>query len=103
MVLNLLPIPAGKPRTLIFFETLLKIVDIKHRYTRPYRPQTNGKIERFWKILNNECIRLQTQSQTEQEFIAELNGYMYLYNYHRRHSAFCALFDLNLEVSNTIR
>ncbi len=21
---------------------------ITHRYTRPYRPQTNGKIERFW-------------------------------------------------------
>lgn len=70
-----------------FFETMLKIVDIKHRYTRPYRPQTNGKIERFWKILNNECIRLQTRSQTEQEFIAELNGYMYRYNYQRRHSA----------------
>ena len=66
---------------------MLKIVDIKHRYTRPYRPQTNGKIERFWKILNNECIRWQTKSQTEKEFIAELNGYMYRYNYQRRHSA----------------
>lgn len=70
-----------------FFETMLKIVDIRHRYTKPYRPQTNGKIERFWKILNNECIRLQTKSQTEKEFIAELNGYMYRYNYQRRHSA----------------
>lgn len=52
-----------KAKDLHFFETMLKIVDIKHRYTRPYRPQTNGKIERFWKILNNKCIRLQTKSQ----------------------------------------
>ena len=76
-----------KAKDLHFFETMLKIFDIYHRYTRPYRPQTNGKIERFWKILNNECIRLQTKSQTEQEFIAELNGYMYRYNYQRRHYA----------------
>jgi len=70
-----------------FFETMLKIIDVSHRYTKPYRPQTNGKIERFWRILYDECIRLQTQSQTEEEFIAELNGYMYRYNYQRRHSA----------------
>jgi len=76
-----------KAKNLHFFETMLKIVDIKHCYTRPYRPQTNGKIERFWRILYDECIRLQTKSQTEKEFIAELNGFMYRYNYQRRHSA----------------
>jgi transposase InsO family protein len=69
------------------FETMLKIIDVKHRYTRPYRPQTNGKIERFWRTLNDECIRLQTRSQNENELIAELNGFMYRYNYQRRHSA----------------
>jgi len=61
-----------KAKNLHFFETMLKIVDIKHCYTRPYRPQTNGKIERFWRILYDECIRLQTKSQTEKEFIAVL-------------------------------
>jgi len=76
-----------KAKNTHFFETMLKIIDVKHRYTRPYRPQTNGKIERFWKTLNEECIRLQTRSQNENEFIAELNGYMYRYNYQRRHSA----------------
>jgi len=77
-----------KAKDFHFFETMLKIVDIKHCYTRPYRPQTNGKIERFWRILYDECIRLQTKSQTEKEFIAELNGFMYrCYNYQRRHSA----------------
>lgn len=68
-----------------FFETMLKIFDIKHRYTQPYRPQANGKIERFWKILYNECIKLQTISLSKEDFIAELNGFMYRYNYLRRH------------------
>jgi transposase InsO family protein len=76
-----------KAKDFHFFETMLKIIDIKHCYTRPYRPQTNGKIERFWRMLYDECIRLQTKSQTEEEFIAELNGFMYRYNYQRRHSA----------------
>jgi len=70
-----------------FFATMLSIFNIKHKYTRPYRPQTNGKIERFWKTLNLECIRLQKRTQTKEELIAELNGFMYRYNYERRHSS----------------
>ncbi len=70
-----------------FFETMLRIFDVKHSYTRPYRPQTNGKIERFWKILNNECILCQRSTLTVDELTAELNGYMYRYNYQRRHGA----------------
>ena len=34
------------------FERMLVELDIKHRYTRPYCPQTNGKIERFWRTMN---------------------------------------------------
>src|SRR3569623_1286258 len=29
------------------FEAMLIELGIKHRYTRPYRPQTNGKVQRF--------------------------------------------------------
>lgn len=68
-----------------FFETMLKIFDVKHCYIRPYRPQTNGKIERFWKILYNECILCQRTTLTKNELIAELDGFMYRYNYQRRH------------------
>ena len=74
-----------KAKQIHFFETMLKIFGIRHSYTQPYRPQTNGKIERFWKILNQECLRLQTRNQTKEEFVAELSGFMYRYNYQRRH------------------
>lgn len=69
-----------------FFETMLKIFDIRHVYIRPYHPQTNGKIERFWRILYDECVGLQSMALNEQDFLAELNGFMYRYNYQRRHS-----------------
>ena len=70
-----------------FFETTLKMFNIRHIYTKPYRPQTNGKIERFWRILNDECILCQHKTLTKDELQAELDGFMYRYNYQRRHSA----------------
>jgi transposase InsO family protein len=70
-----------------FFETTLKMFNIKHIYTKPYRPQTNGKIERFWRILNDECILCQNKTLTKDELQAELDGFMFRYNYQRRHSA----------------
>ena len=38
---------AGHP-----MERMLRELGIKHCYTRPYRPQTNGKVERFWRSTN---------------------------------------------------
>lgn len=74
-------------RHIHFFETMLKIIGIKHRYTRPYRPQTNGKIERFWRILDEECVRLLDRAVDAKELQAEIDGYLDRYNYRRRHSA----------------
>ena len=59
--------------------------DVKHSYTKPYRPQTNGKIERFWKTLYNECILCQRTTLTKEQLQAELDGFMYRYNYQRQH------------------
>lgn len=68
-----------------FFETMISMFNVSHKYTRPYRPQTNGKIERFWKLLKQECIRLISKTISKKEFIEELTGFMYRYNYLRRH------------------
>ncbi|MGB3325922.1 MAG: IS481 family transposase [Mycolicibacterium fortuitum] len=60
--------------------------DIKHRRTRPYRPQTNGKVERFHRTLADEWAyaRLYT-SDTER--CAEFPTWLHYYNHHRGHTA----------------
>ena len=49
------------------FERMLEEIGVKHRYTRPYRPQTNGKVERFWRTLNDDLIE-GTTFESEEEF-----------------------------------
>jgi len=47
----------------------------------------NGKIERFWRTLYEECILCQDKTLTKEELLDELDGFMWRYNYERRHSA----------------
>jgi transposase InsO family protein len=59
---------------------------IEHRRTRPYRPQTNGKVERFHRTLTDEWAyaRLYT-SDTER--CDEFPIWLHTYNHHRGHTA----------------
>jgi len=66
------------------FERMLTELGIKHRYTRPYRPQTNGKIERLWRTLNDDLMN-DTDFDTIEELKDELLQYMYYYNELRPH------------------
>ena len=59
---------------------------IKHKRTRPYRPQTNGKIERFHRTLSDGWAYAQFYSSTAQRNAA-LPEWMHFYNHHRAHSA----------------
>jgi transposase InsO family protein len=68
------------------FERMLEEMGVKHRYTRPYRPQTNGKVERFWRTLNEDLIE-GTTFESEEEFKKELEQYIYYYNAERPHQA----------------
>jgi hypothetical protein len=68
------------------FERLLTEMDMKHVYTKPYRPQTNGKIERFWKTLNEDFIEGALYENLE-DLKNELLGFIIYYNEHRLHSA----------------
>jgi len=66
------------------FERMLIELDIKHRYTQPYRPQTNGKVERFWRTLKEDLIE-ETDFDSIEELHDELFQYMLYYNQERPH------------------
>ena len=67
-------------------ERLLQELGVKHRYTRPYRPQTNGKVERFWRTLNEDLLEGTTFESVE-ELKEELFAYLLYYNTARPHQA----------------
>ena len=59
---------------------------IRHLRTRPYRPQTNGKAERFIRtMLDSWAYGAIYGSSTERT--AALDGWLWYYNHRRRHSA----------------
>ncbi len=68
------------------FARTLADAGIAHRRTRPYRPQTNGKVERFNLSLKWEWASARAyvtnDSRTE-----ELARWLHHYNYHRPHMA----------------
>jgi transposase InsO family protein len=66
------------------FERMLQEIGIKHRYIRPYRPQTNGKVERFWRTIEDDMLR-DTTYDSEDELKRELLNYLYYYNHERHH------------------
>jgi transposase-like protein len=59
---------------------------IEHRRTRPRRPQTNGKVERFNRTLLDEWAYVRPYSSDDQRRRA-LDDWLHLYNHHRHHTA----------------
>jgi transposase InsO family protein len=66
------------------FERMLIEMGIKHRHTRPYRPQTNGKVERFWRSLKEDLTE-GTYFESIDHFKDELMQYLLYYNQMRPH------------------
>lgn len=66
------------------FEKMLSFYGIKHIYTQPCRPQTNGKIERYWKTLEDELLSGE-EFETLDELKDYILGYMLYYNEKRMH------------------
>ncbi len=66
------------------FERLLEHFAVKHRRTKPYRPQTNGKIERFWKTFDEDVIE-GSEFNTFEDLKEAVLGYNLYYNELRPH------------------
>ena len=61
-------------------------LDITHKRTRPYRPQTNGKIERFHRTLADGWA-FARHYPSEYARRAALPAWLHEYNHHRPHTA----------------
>ena len=59
---------------------------VTHKRTRPYRPQTNGKVERFHRILLEEWAHIRPWN-SDHERRAAYDGFIHFYNHHRSHGA----------------
>jgi transposase InsO family protein/transposase len=63
-----------------------RVLAIRHLRTRPYRPQTNGKAERFIRtLLSGWAYGAIYRSSTERT--RALDGWLWHYNHQRRHAA----------------
>jgi transposase InsO family protein len=63
-----------------------RTMGIRHLRTRPYRPQTNGKAERFIRTMLGGWAYGAIYGDSS-ERTAALDGWLWTYNHHRRHSA----------------
>lgn len=66
------------------FETMCNELGIKHIYTKPYHPQTNGKIEAFWRILKGEFFYPNT-FESQEDIVLNLGNFLFEFNHLRRH------------------
>ena len=68
------------------FTTTTTSLASRHQRIRPYTPRHNGKVERYNRILAEECLYARSYSSEQQrrDAIAVWNHH---YNYHRPHTA----------------
>jgi transposase InsO family protein len=68
------------------FNDALAETGIRHKYCRPYRPQTNGKVERFHRTVLEEWAYARPYTRDADRTRA-LAPWLHRYNHHRWHTA----------------
>ena len=68
------------------FEQALKSAGIEHRLIRPRSPESNGKVERFIKTIDDECFRI-TQPRSSRARVGALKLFLEYYNHARPHQS----------------
>jgi transposase InsO family protein len=76
----------GSPYRSTIHALACKTLGIRHLRTRPRRPQTNGKAERFIRTLLAGWAYGAIYNSSR-ERTAALDGWLFTYNHHRRHQA----------------
>ncbi len=68
------------------FQHLLRSLGLGQRFTRIYRPQTNGKAERFIQTLLREWAYARSYQNSDQRN-QQLHPWLHDYNFHRPHAS----------------
>jgi transposase InsO family protein len=68
------------------FEQALKSAGIEHRLIRPRSPESNGKVERFIKTIDDECFRI-VQPHSSRARVGALKLFLEYYNHARPHQS----------------
>ena len=66
------------------FQQLCAALDIRHYLLRPYAPQSNGKVERFFRTVNDECLHVRPLLTFNARSRA-VDDFVWYYNHERPH------------------
>jgi len=70
----------------VYFETQLRAIGVVAKTSRPYHPQTCGKVERFQQTMK-KWLRRQRLARNLAELQTQLDAFVDYYNHHRPHRA----------------
>jgi transposase InsO family protein len=89
----------GGPYRSRAYAAAMTVLGARHKRTRPYRPQTNGKAERFIKTMLGEWAYARPYRSND-ERLAALAGWVASYNHERTHTALADRTPMDVLVSN---